>query len=675
MDDIKPTVSTETCVGVGDPEAISNSDTRSKVHFSLLAAVGVQNSVTCAPIAIGTYLSLAIGLVGSPAYFWGFFMVGFFQFAMCLATAELASAIPHSSGPAYWAAFLASPKYARSLGYVMGWLTNAAWYFLAVFAVNGTAVYLFVGLLVRAYPKQSAHFVFVEFVNESGWSSNGTVFFLALLPAVGCLSAFDNATHLTDELENPKKQVPLVLLISFAMSYLTGLPMIMVYQFCNVSPESLLAAPGGQPLIQLMQNAFRSFPMTAFGTAMIIFCFFTAGASALISWSRLYWSFSREGALPFSGTMSKLSSRDALPINALCWNTFLIVVLGTISIGSTTAMNALLGAANICTLSAFAIEALVPPQCWLKHEEDLIHVLCARSREIGIGHVKQSIYDYSFVQFPKFATYHLSVDLGTAIRVPREGMYGVLMSAGIGAAIAIELARRGASVLVTYVSSAKGAEQIAAEVELQGSGVKGYVLQADCSKAMESSLKIADETKARFPEGVDIIVNNAADGSDISLSEVTVENLDQTFHANVLFPLLLLQNIRPQLRKKIRVVNVSSTSARRAYPTAMTYAASKAALESITRSLAHELEVLIMEKGRELEGTINAVNPGPVNTDMWNGTDGVDAVAEAVMRVTPAGHRIGETNDIAPIVAFLCEEESRWISGSVTCANGGYLTV
>lgn len=231
----------------------------------------------------------------------------------------------------------------------VNWLLRAV-----VFTVNGTAIYLFVALLVRAQPKQSADFVFVDFVNESGWSSNGTVFFLALLPAVGSLSAFDNATHLTDELENPKKQVPQVLLGSFTMSYLTGLPMIIVYQFCNVDPESLLSAPGAQPIIQLMQNAFRSFAMTAFGTSMIIFCFSVAGASALISWSRLYWSFSREGLLPFSGTMSKLSSRDALPINALCWNTALVLAIGTIHIGSTTAMNALLGAANMCLLSAFA---------------------------------------------------------------------------------------------------------------------------------------------------------------------------------------------------------------------------------------------------------------------------------------------------------------------------------
>src|ERR1700742_2068797 len=69
-----------------------------RVHFSLLSAIGVQYSVTAPPIAIGTYLSLVVGLGGSPAYFWGFLLMGVMQTATCLAVAELASAIPHSSG-------------------------------------------------------------------------------------------------------------------------------------------------------------------------------------------------------------------------------------------------------------------------------------------------------------------------------------------------------------------------------------------------------------------------------------------------------------------------------------------------------------------------------------------------------------------------------------------------
>jgi hypothetical protein len=77
-------------VGVGE--------VKPKVHFSLLSAIGVQYSLTAAPIAIGFYLSLVIGMGGSPQYFFGFILVGLFQIPVCLTIAELASAIPHSSG-------------------------------------------------------------------------------------------------------------------------------------------------------------------------------------------------------------------------------------------------------------------------------------------------------------------------------------------------------------------------------------------------------------------------------------------------------------------------------------------------------------------------------------------------------------------------------------------------
>jgi amino acid transporter len=300
-------------------------------------------------------------------------------------------------GPAHWVTILAPPRYGQSLGFIMGWLTNAGWFFITaatvlytaqltmaivgaaspgfiiapwqtylvycayallslsinlprtfkivnymlravIFTLNGTAIWLLVALLVRAYPKQSAHAVFIEFVNQSGWSSDGLVFFLALLPAYAALAGLDNATHLTDELENPQKQVPQVIIGSFFMNFFTALPMIVVYQFCNVDPESLLDPIGGQPMIQLMLNAFHSLPLTIATTAIMIYGFFVSSAASMITWSRLYWSFSREGSMPFSRTMSKLTSRDNLPIYAICWNTVLLIAIGAISIGSTTAV-------------------------------------------------------------------------------------------------------------------------------------------------------------------------------------------------------------------------------------------------------------------------------------------------------------------------------------------------
>ncbi|KAE8156562.1 amino acid permease-domain-containing protein [Aspergillus tamarii] len=252
-------------------------EVRPKVHFNLFLALGQQYSITAAPLAIGIYLSLVTGLGGPPGYFWGFILVGFFQFIVCLAVAELASAIPHSSGPAYSVIALSDPHLAGNLGFIMGWLTNAGWYFICcasclypaqiimalveatnpgfiatawqtyllyiafalgylglnlprVFRVVGWllkailviisvgAVFLLIVLLVRAQPKQDGRTVFVDFLNVSGWSSDGWVFFLVLLPAYACLAAFDNATHLTDELEQPEKQVPQVMIGSFFLA-------------------------------------------------------------------------------------------------------------------------------------------------------------------------------------------------------------------------------------------------------------------------------------------------------------------------------------------------------------------------------------------------------------------------------------------------------------------------
>lgn len=292
-----------------------------------------------APRRYGRLLGYITGWLTNAGWF-------FISAASVLYTAQVTMAIVGAAHPDFviksWQTYLLYIAYALlCLAINLPYIFKAAQYFLTavIFVVNGTAIWLLVALLVRANPKQTAHDVFIKFVNQSGWSSDGLVFFIALLPAYACLAAFDNATHLTDELENPVKQVPQVIIGSFSMSYFITLPMIVVYQFCNVDPESLLEPVGGQPMIQLLLNAFRSLPLTIITTVLIIYIFFVASASALITWSRLYWSFSREGSLPFSNKMARLTSRSHLPVNALCWNTVLVIAIGAISVGSETAVS------------------------------------------------------------------------------------------------------------------------------------------------------------------------------------------------------------------------------------------------------------------------------------------------------------------------------------------------
>lgn len=133
---------------------------------------------------------------------------------------------------------------------------------------------------------------------------------------------------------------------------------------------------------------------------------------------------------------------------------------------------------------------------------------------------------------------------------------------GIGLAIAQELARRGASVLITYVSSKPRADKAVSEIQsIAEKEAKIAALQANAANSAESARLVVNEAHKIFGS-IDIIVNNAADGSDIDLAAVTTDNFDDLFHANVLFPLLLVRESGQHLRKKARIVNISSTSAR-----------------------------------------------------------------------------------------------------------------
>lgn len=239
-------------------------------------------------------------------------------------------------------------------------------------------------------------------------------------------------------------------------------------------------------------------------------------------------------------------------------------------------------------------------------------------------------------------------------------------SRGIGAGIAIELAKRGANVLITYEKSAKAADEVVARIE--NLGVRGLALQAN-SLDIESPAKIVKALADAWGK-IHIIVNNAGIGDDIFLQDLTEADFDRHMAINVRMPTFLVKAAIPHFGEAPRIVNLSSVMARVGSAQATAYCASKAALEGVTKVLAVEL-------GHKYGATVNCVNPGPVDTDMWRQTaQGVRDEWESRKAVeTPAAPRIGTVDDIAQIVAFLSEEQSRWTTGSTVCANGGMVCV
>lgn len=210
--------------------------------------------------------------------------------------------------------------------------------------INVGSLFLLITLLVRSHPKQNAEYVFIDIVNLTGWKSNGVVFFLGLLPGLTAVCAFDSAAHIAEEMPNPRRQVPQVMVGSALLSAFFGLVMLLVIMFCVVNPANLLSPVGGEPIAQLLLDSLDSLSLTIISMIVFIGCFIFSAGSLMTTFSRVWWSFAREGGVPFSGTMSKIDNKYHVPVNALIFTFFAVSIIGLLELGAATALNAILGA-------------------------------------------------------------------------------------------------------------------------------------------------------------------------------------------------------------------------------------------------------------------------------------------------------------------------------------------
>jgi 3-oxoacyl-[acyl-carrier protein] reductase len=232
-------------------------------------------------------------------------------------------------------------------------------------------------------------------------------------------------------------------------------------------------------------------------------------------------------------------------------------------------------------------------------------------------------------------------------------------SRGIGAAIAIALADKGADVAITFERSAERAGEVIAAIQQKGR--KGVAIQAD--SADPAAIQRSVNEVADALGGLDILVNNAAIARYNSIADFTVEDIDALLAVNVRGPVLAAKAAIPHLQAGARIINIGSGGADRIVgATGTVYYMTKSALQAFTRGLAQELG--------PRDVTVNLVQPGSTNTEM-NPESG--EFADFQRGLIPLG-RFGQPEDVAAAVAFIATPAARQITGAILNVDGGALT-
>ncbi len=229
-------------------------------------------------------------------------------------------------------------------------------------------------------------------------------------------------------------------------------------------------------------------------------------------------------------------------------------------------------------------------------------------------------------------------------------------SRGIGAAIALALADKGADVAITYEYSADRAAEVVRAIEEKGR--RGLAIQAD--SADPAAIKRSVDEAAEGLGGLDILVNNVGIARNGTVEDISLADIDALLGVNIRAAVLASQAAIPHLKPGGRIITIGSSVADRALSGGATvYSMTKSALLAFTRGLAHEMGP------RDI--TVNLVQPGATDTDM-NPADSPHA--GMLLALTPLG-RYGKPDDVAAAVAFLASPAARPITGPTLTVDGG----
>lgn len=238
-------------------------------------------------------------------------------------------------------------------------------------------------------------------------------------------------------------------------------------------------------------------------------------------------------------------------------------------------------------------------------------------------------------------------------------------SRGLGKDMALQLAKKGFDVIITYQSKSESAQEVVNQIKSNGN--KAFAIQLDVANANSFDQfvqTLSNTLKNEFQsETISALVNNAGVGTYATFAETTMEQFDSMVDIHLKGPYFLTQKLLPILQDGSSIVNVSSGLARFSYNGYAAYAIMKAGIESLSRYQAQELGA------RKIR--VNTLAPGAIETDFGGGAVRDNKDLNDLIASTTALGRVGLPDDIGSVVAFLCSDESKWINAQRIEVAGG----
>lgn len=383
-------------------------------HFNIWSLLGIGFGLTNSWLGISVALVTGISSDGPLMIVYGIIIVASISTCVGVSLSELSSAFPENSGGQYyWSFQLAPKKYKKFWAYMCG---SFAW-FGSIFtsaSVTITASSSIVGMYIMGSsdpnrePKtwevfltfelltlfftffniwdkplpylssyalymslasftiitltvlicsrgnyQTADFVFVQFENGTGWSSSAIAFIVGLINPTWSFACLDCATHMAEEIYQPEKYIPISIMSTVAIGFVTSFAYSISMFFCINDLDTVLSS--NTPILAIYYQSLKNIHGTLFLGSLIILSIFGCAISAQTWQARFCWSFSRDQGIPGSRYWGKVNKKTNLPVNAHLMSMFWNAAVGCIYMGSTTAFNAMVTACITFLLFSYAI--------------------------------------------------------------------------------------------------------------------------------------------------------------------------------------------------------------------------------------------------------------------------------------------------------------------------------